>query len=134
MPAYFCSPIDFTCLPVITLLARGVLMTHYGTLGSNRFSLEETSDDIRGTSVYGSDDQELGEIVDVIFDHDTMEVRYVVIDSGGWLEAGAFVLPADRIFANEQRPDDFSADATREQIQSSPRYDEKSLSSASTEG
>jgi hypothetical protein len=108
-------------------------MTHYGTLGSHRFSEEETGDDIRGTSVYGSDDQELGEIVDVIFNHDTMEVRYVVIDSGGWLEAGRFILPADRIFADDQHPKDFSATAARAQIQNSPRYDEKSLTSASAE-
>jgi hypothetical protein len=58
-----------------------------------------------------------------------MQIQYVVVDSGGWFEADRFLLPADRISDNEQHKDDFSADATKEQVKSPPRYNEKSLDS-----
>jgi len=102
-------------------------MAHYGRLGSHRFS--EDVDDIRRANVYGSDGEKLGKIDDVIFDHSTMEIRYVMVDSDGWLEAGRFLLPADRIFADAKHKNDFTADATKQQVEGSPTYDEKSLDS-----
>ena len=102
-------------------------MAHFGRLGSYRFA--EDVGDIRAANVYGRDGEKLGKIDGVIFDHDTMEVQYVVVDSGGWFEAGRFLLPADRMSAKELHKDDFSADATKEPVKSSPRYNEKSLDS-----
>ena|ERR1700740_3005536 len=92
-------------------------MAHFGRLGSYRFA--EDVGDIRAANVYGRDGEKLGKIDDVIFDHDTMEVQYVVVDSGGWFEAGRFLLPADRMSAKELHKDDFSADATKEPVKSS---------------
>jgi len=62
------------------------------------FSASENNDDIRGATVYGLEDEKLGEIDDLIFDHSTMEIRYVVVDSGGWLPSRKFLLPADHCF------------------------------------
>jgi hypothetical protein len=59
----------------------------------------------------------------VIFDHDTMEIRHVVVDSDGWLEAGSFLLPADRVFAAENDDNGLATEVTREQIEDSPQYD-----------
>ena len=36
--------------------------------------------EIRGTIVRGSEGEALGKIDDVTFDHDTMEIHYVVVD------------------------------------------------------
>jgi sporulation protein YlmC with PRC-barrel domain len=83
-------------------------MAHFGRLGSHQFT--EEVDDIRGANVYGRDGEKLGKIDDGIFDHDTMDIQYVVVDSGGWFEAGRFLLPADRISANREHEDDFTAD------------------------
>jgi uncharacterized protein YrrD len=69
-------------------------MSHYGVLGNYRF--QEAADDIRGTHLYGLQDQKLGKIEDVIFDHTTGNVRYVVVDTGGWLSTKEFIVPADR--------------------------------------
>ena len=55
-------------------------MAHYGTLRDFRFS-ETDVDDVRGSSVYGTDDDKLGKIDDVIFDHSTGDIRYAVIDT-----------------------------------------------------
>ena len=51
-------------------------MAHYGTLREFRF--KENVEDIRGSDVYGRDDEKLGEISDVIFDHSTGDIQYAV--------------------------------------------------------
>ena len=52
-------------------------MAHCGGLGSQR--VPEDLHDIRGTIVRGPEGQKLGKVNDVIFDHDTMEIRYLVL-------------------------------------------------------
>ena len=103
--------------------------SHVGRLGSHQ--LANDVDDILGASIYVRNGEKLGKIDDVIFDHDTMDIFYVVIDSGGWFESDKFLLPGDRISPNHEHKDDFTADATREQVKGSPKYDEKSLASKS---
>ncbi len=46
-------------------------MAHYGLLRDYRFEDLGTEDDIRGANIYGRDDEKLGKIDDVIFDHST---------------------------------------------------------------
>ena len=103
-------------------------MTHYGNLGSQRFG--NRVDDIRGANIYGADDQKLGTLDDVILDHATMEIEYVVVDSVD-PEVGKFLLPASEISGDTKHPDDFSADITKEESRSMPSYDEKTLKSES---
>ena len=102
-------------------------MTHCGSLGTQAVS--EDVHDIRGTDVHGADNTKLGEVIDLILDHETMEICYVVMDSRGWLEAGTFLLPADRMSADETNENNLTAGVTRQQIHSSPRYDKKALQS-----
>ena len=70
-------------------------MVHYGTLRDFRFSND--ADDIRGATLYSSNDEKLGKIDDVIFDHESGGIKYVVADTGGWLHSHRFMVPADRI-------------------------------------
>src|SRR5581483_5758815 len=102
-------------------------MTHSGSLKDQNVS--DDTRDIRGTTVRGSDGRKLGKVDDVIFDHDTMTIQYVVVDSEGWLEAGTFLLPADRIGIDPAHEDDLAAGVTRKQVENSPRYQGESLSS-----
>ena len=102
-------------------------MAHNGNLGTEPVSDEVR--DIRGTVVRGPDGAVLGTVDDVIFDHDTMEIRYLVVDSGGWLDAGTFLLSAEDISVDQSNADGLGTEATPEQIESSPQYNEKSLSS-----
>jgi sporulation protein YlmC with PRC-barrel domain len=103
-------------------------MAHYGNLGSQRFG--NRVDDIRGANIYGADDQKLGTLDDVILDHATMEIEYVVVDSVD-PEVGKFLLPASEISADTKHPDHFSAEITKEESRSVPSYDEKTLKSES---
>src|SRR5438067_3105 len=102
-------------------------MAHCGCLEDQRVS--DDVRDIRGTTVRGADGEKLGTVDDVIFDHDTMEIRYVVVDSEGWLEAGTFLLPADRISADGNDSDGLAAGTTKQQIENSPQHDKTSLRS-----
>jgi hypothetical protein len=102
-------------------------MAHCGSLGTQRLSGDIR--DIRGAPVRGSDGAKLGKVDDVIFDHDTMEIGYLVVDGGGWLGAESFLLPADRVSGDENHEDGLATGVTREQIKDSPQYDGKSLRS-----
>jgi sporulation protein YlmC with PRC-barrel domain len=103
-------------------------MTHCGNLGNQTVS--EDIRDFRGTTVRGADGKKLGEVEDVIFDHDTMAIRYLVVDSVGWLEAGTFLLPADLVYAGEDNEAELATGVTRQQIADSPQYDKKTLEAA----
>jgi sporulation protein YlmC with PRC-barrel domain len=103
-------------------------MAHYGNLGNKH--LDEDVHDIRGTVIRGSDGKELGKVNDVIFDHATMEIRYVVVGGNG-LGAKTFVLPADRLYGDVNHPDDFASTMTIEKIENSPQYDKNSSRSSS---
>jgi uncharacterized protein YrrD len=47
--------------------------------------VEGSAEDICGANVCGLNDEKLGKIDDVIFNHATGDISYVVIDAGGWL-------------------------------------------------
>ena len=67
------------------------------------YSFESDVDDIRGSEIYGADDQPLGTISDVIFDTDSGDLQYVVVDAGVWLETKRFLVPAREMRDREHR-------------------------------
>ena len=77
------------------------MAAHIGMLRDYRFT--EDVDDIRGSALYGIDDDKLGKIDDVIFDHNTGTIEYAVVDTGGWLSSKKFLVPADRIYPYWQK-------------------------------
>src|ERR1700704_397734 len=105
-------------------------MAHCGLLRNYRFSdISEAAEDIRGATLYGVNDEKLGKIEDVIFDHSTGLIRYVVVDTGGWLSTKKFLVPADSLKASVEHGDDFEVGLTKEQIESLPPYNESDLES-----
>ncbi len=102
-------------------------MAHYALLGEYRFG--NAAEDVRGAALYGVGDEKLGKIKDVIFDHSTGDVGYVVVDTGGWLSTKEFVVPADRLHSSEKHEGDFACELTKQQVESFPAYNEKDLSS-----
>ena len=105
-------------------------MAHYGTIRDYRFSDAETADDIRGSSVYGRDDEKLGKIDDVIFDHASGNIQYVVIDTGGWLSSKKFIVSPSRLRASTKHDDDFQMSATKKEIEEFPPYNENDVGDA----
>jgi hypothetical protein len=103
-------------------------MSHYGTLQDFRFS-EKDADDIRGSHLYGISDEKLGKISDVIFDHVTGDIEYVVVDTGGWLSSDKFIVPATSLRPSSAHEDDYEAGLTKQQIEAFPPYQEKDVQS-----
>lgn len=105
-------------------------MAHYSTLQNYRFSdSEAASEDIRGASVYGRDDEKLGKIDDVIFDHGSGAIRYVVIDTGGWLSSKKFLVPPQQLRQSAKHKNDFAINLDKKQIENFPPYNEKDVTS-----
>jgi len=102
-------------------------MARHGMLRDYRFV--DAAEDIRGSKLYGLNDEKLGKIDDVIFDYATGVIRYVVVDTGGWLTTKQFVVPADRMRASAEHKDDFAVVLTKAQVESFPAYKETDLES-----
>ena len=102
-------------------------MARYGMLRDYRFP--DVAEDVRGSKLYGLKDEKLGKIDDVIFDYFTGLIRYVVVDTGGWLTTRKFIVPADRLRASTEHKDDFAVDLTKAQVAAFPPYSESDLES-----
>jgi sporulation protein YlmC with PRC-barrel domain len=102
-------------------------MAHYGILRETRMG--DAIDDIRGSHLYGLNDEKLGKIDDVIFDHSTGTIRYVVVDTGGWLTTKKFIVPADGLCAASKHSDDYEVSLNKRQIENFPPFQESDLDS-----
>jgi sporulation protein YlmC with PRC-barrel domain len=102
-------------------------MAHYGTLKDVRVA--DAADDIRGSHLYGLNDEKLGKIDDVIFDHSTGNIGYVVVDTGGWLSTKEFIVPAEGLRASTRHENDFQVNLDKRQVESFPPYNESDLDS-----
>jgi len=101
-------------------------MALYANMRDYRFS--DNIDDIRGSELYGSDNEKLGTIDDVIFDNSTGDVRYLVVDTGGWLSSKKFLVPARQVMtATEGEDRGYRVALRREQIERFPEYREESI-------
>jgi sporulation protein YlmC with PRC-barrel domain len=101
-------------------------MAHYGILRETHVA--DAAEDIRGSHLYGVNDEKLGKIEDVIFDHSTGDITYVVVDTG-WLRTKKFIVPADGLRASAKHEDDFEVNLSKEQIEHFPPYQESDLDS-----
>jgi len=101
-------------------------MALYANLRDYRFS--DNVDDIRGSDIHGVDNEKLGTIDDVIFDNTTGDVRYLVIDTGGWLSSKKFVVPARQVMtATEGEDRGYRVALRRDQIERFPEYREETI-------
>lgn len=101
------------------------MLPHYGVLREYKF--EEEVDDLRNDEVYGVNDEKLGEISDVIFDHSTGDIRYVVLDTGGLFSRKKVLVPASRIEPYGNHKDKFYAELDKERLEMLPEYDDKMM-------
>jgi sporulation protein YlmC with PRC-barrel domain len=105
-------------------------MSHLGTLRDYRFSnVDEATDDVRGSKVYGFNNEKLGKVDDVIFDHASGQIQYVVIDTGGWLSSKKFLVPPQALRPSVDHDEDFRVDLSQAQIESFPPYNEADIES-----
>jgi sporulation protein YlmC with PRC-barrel domain len=103
-------------------------MPHYGVL--REYKLEDV-DDVRGAEVYGVNDEKLGTIDDVIFDHSSGEIRYIVLKAGGPLTSKRIMVPANRIEPYGHHDDKFYAELDKERLEMLPEFNDEMLKSES---
>src|SRR5690348_13081713 len=97
----------------------------YGTLRDYRFNRDV--DDIRGSALYGTDEEKLGKVDDVVFDSDNGQIRYLIVDTGGWLKSRRFLVPPDQVHPSTKDPNDLATNLTKSQIEHFPALDERVL-------
>ena len=101
-------------------------MPHYGIL--REYKLEEV-DDVRGAEVYGVNDEKLGTIDDVIFDHSNGEIRYVVLKTGGLLGGKRIMVPSNRVEPYGNHDDKFYAELDKARLEMLPEFNDDMLKS-----
>ena len=100
----------------------------YSTLRDYQFS-EGVEDDVRGSIVYGVNEEKLGKIDDLIFDQNSGSIKYAIIDSGGWLKSRRFLLPPEQVQQSSHHEGDFEASYTKQQIERFPALVEEIFTS-----
>src|SRR6476646_8163754 len=99
-------------------------MPHYGILRDHKL---EDVDDLRGADVYGVNDEKLGTIDDVIFDHSNGDIRYIVLKTGGLLSRKKVMVPANRVEPYGKHDDKFYAELDKERLEMLPEFNEETM-------
>ncbi len=99
-------------------------MAHYMTLQDFRFA--DDVDDIRGATLY-SFGNKVGKIEDVVFAHETGEIRYLVAGISGGRRV---LVPPEHVLRSTVDEDEFDTDLSREELEQLPAFDEKLLEQA----
>ena len=99
-------------------------MPHYGILRDHKL---EGVDDLRGADVYGVNDEKLGTIDDVIFDHSSGDIRYIVLKTGGMLSRKKVMVPANRVEPYGNHDDKFYAELDKERLEMLPEFKEDTM-------
>lgn len=99
-------------------------MPHYGILHDHKM---EDVDDLRGADVYGVNDEKLGTIDDVIFDHSSGDIRYIVLKTGGLLSRKKVMVPANRVEPYGNHDDKFYAELDKERLEMLPEFNDETM-------
>jgi uncharacterized protein YrrD len=99
-------------------------MPHYGILRDHKM---EDVDDLRGADVYGVNDEKLGTIDDVVFDHSSGDIRYIVLKTGGLLSRKKVMVPANRVEPYGNHDDKFYAELDKERLEMLPEFNDETM-------
>lgn len=98
-------------------------MSHYGTLRDYRFDPDDV-DDIRGAVLFNNSGDKIAKIDDVVFDHDSGHIEYLVADAG---HDRHVLVPLDRVYRSIVDEENFETDLTRNDLERLPKFDDKAL-------
>jgi len=78
--------------------------------------------DLKGSAIAATDGA-IGEVEDVYFDDQSWTVRYVVVDTGGWLSGRKVLVAPNALKAIDTRGKRLMSDLSRRQVEESPSVD-----------
>ncbi len=99
---------------------------HLQELGGSDFEIAEGQPDIRGWTVKNPQGQTIGEVDELIFDPQSMKVRYLVLDLEGNvldLESRDVLIPIGLAQLDENDDDVFLPNITADQLRALPKYE-----------
>ena len=97
-------------------------MAHYSTLQDYRFDAD--IDDIRGARLYGDGGAELAKIKDVVFEHGTGNIEYLVADEG---HDRCVLVPVTEVRTAITSDRDFDSELTRADMERLPAFQSRML-------
>jgi len=77
----------------------------------------------------GRRNEKIGNIEDVIFDHETMEIRFAVIEGGDRSQSHKFLFPVNRSFDDNKHRDGFALGINKQNSEDFPGFAKSSLES-----
>jgi sporulation protein YlmC with PRC-barrel domain len=82
-----------------------------------------SSDKVEGTSVYNTEGEKLGSVDDLVIDKRSGQVRYAVLEFGGFLGMGTdrYPLPWNMLKYDTSK-DGYVVPLNKEKLESAPRY------------
>lgn len=83
--------------------------------------------DLRGTNVYGPNDEKLGTVDDALIDDQSGDLRYLLVGAG-WLRTRYFLLPADQVYAYGNG-DDLYANLRQRDVETLPEFSDQTVAS-----
>jgi sporulation protein YlmC with PRC-barrel domain len=107
---------------VSSSLSEELFMAHYATLRDHQFDADV--DDIRGAKLYGEGGKELATIDDIVFEHSSGEIEYLVANEG---HGRRVLLPVNEVRPAVANDRDFETALTKADMDRLPSFDEKSL-------
>lgn len=92
-------------------------------LGDTDVTLADPAEDIRGRKAVDANGEEIGTVQSLLIDDAETKVRFLEVESGGFLGLGgeSRLIPVDAVA--EVRDDRVRIDRTREHVHESPEYD-----------
>lgn len=97
-------------------------MKHYATLRDYQFDADV--DDIRGATLYGEGGEKLAKIDDVVLDHDSGAIEYLVANEG---RGRRVLVPVTGVRTALTSDRDFDSDLTRSDIEHLPAFEDSML-------
>lgn len=76
--------------------------------------------ELDGYSIVGRDGEDVGHAADFLFDDQQWRVRYLVVDTGGWLPGRQFILPPGVLGTPKWLERTFPVNLTKDEIEASP--------------
>jgi sporulation protein YlmC with PRC-barrel domain len=87
-----------------------------------------SSDKVEGTSVYSTSGEKLGSIDDLMIDKRSGQIRYAVLEFGGFLGMGADRYPMPwRVLNYSQEKGGYVVPLAKEALQNAPKYAESNV-------
>ncbi len=93
----------------------------YNNLGKGNRVLTNTKH-LKGFAI-GATDGEIGTVTQVYFDDQTWAIRYLVVDTGGWLGGRIVLISPISVFNTDHEAKRLDVALTREQVEKSPDID-----------